>query len=189
MSELEKESLSALLDNEADDLEVRRILKSCEQNPQLLETWERFSLVQSLLHEDATPVAPSMAASVAAQIGNESLPVPTESKTASSWQQNLSKMAIAASVALVFIIGVQSSLNDSALPIASQESPPANLAVAESNQFAEYTPTAVDPIAQKRLEEYIQSMAFDEEEPVLMEHIQDSPLYRLVNELEAKPAD
>ena len=41
MSQIEKESLSALLDNEVDELELRRVLKSCEQDPALLETWER----------------------------------------------------------------------------------------------------------------------------------------------------
>ena len=47
MSQIDRESISALLDNEADDLELRRFLKACEQDPELLETWERFSLVQS----------------------------------------------------------------------------------------------------------------------------------------------
>jgi hypothetical protein len=35
--------------------------------------------------------------------------------------------------------------------------------------------------------EYIESMSFDEDKPVRVEPIQDSPLYRLVNELQAKP--
>ena len=40
-AENSSETISALLDNEADDLELRRFLKSCEQDPALLETWER----------------------------------------------------------------------------------------------------------------------------------------------------
>jgi hypothetical protein len=35
--------------------------------------------------------------------------------------------------------------------------------------------------------QYIESLTIDDEEPVRIEHIQDSPLYRLVNELQAKP--
>jgi hypothetical protein len=35
--------------------------------------------------------------------------------------------------------------------------------------------------------QYIESLTLDDEEPVRIEHIQDSPLYRLVNELQAKP--
>ena len=53
--------------------------------------------------------------------------------------------------------------------------------VAESVSFE------VDPEAQQRLLEYIESMSFDEDKPVRVEPIQDSPLYRLVNELQAKP--
>ena len=43
MSQIDSENISeiisALLDNEADNLELRRFLKSCEQDPTLLETW------------------------------------------------------------------------------------------------------------------------------------------------------
>ena len=53
------ETISALLDNEADDLELRRFLKSCEQDPNLLETWERYSLVQSALNESAQTSNPA----------------------------------------------------------------------------------------------------------------------------------
>ena len=55
MSQFEKETLSALLDNEADDLELRRLLKSIDSNPELAETWERYCLEQSLMHDPATP--------------------------------------------------------------------------------------------------------------------------------------
>ena len=52
---------------------------------------------------------------------------------------------------------------------------------------AETLPATVDPEAQQRLRDYIESMSFDGAEPVRMEHIQDSPLYRLVNDLPASP--
>jgi hypothetical protein len=52
---------------------------------------------------------------------------------------------------------------------------------------AETLPVTVDPEAQQRLRDYIESMSFDDAEPVRMEHIQDSPLYRLVNDLPASP--
>ena len=108
MSQFERESLSALLDNEADELEIRRVLKSCEQDPALLDTWERFSLVQALLHEPATPVSSGLAQGVALQIEEEAswqLGDVTATTVSASWQQNFAKLAIAASVALVFILG------------------------------------------------------------------------------------
>ena len=47
------------------------------------------------------------------------------------------------------------------------------------------SPAPVDPEAQQRLRDYIESMSFDSNEAVRSEHIQSSPLYRLVNQLEA----
>jgi hypothetical protein len=40
----------------------------------------------------------------------------------------------------------------------------------------------VDPIAQQRLQEYIAQMATRENQPMRTEHLQESPLYRLVSE-------
>lgn len=194
MSQFEKESLSALLDNEADELEIRRVLKSCEQNPALLETWERFSLVQALLHEYATPVSSSLAQAVAAQVEEETLhtAVSPSSSAAASWQQNFAKLAIAASVALVFVLGVQISLDNEAIPMASQApaqagSEAASVRPQASTLLVERAVIELDPAARQRLRDYIGSMAIDAEEPLRIEHIQDSPLFRLVNEMVAKP--
>lgn len=197
MSQIDKETLSALLDNEADELELRRILKASEQDPSLLQTWERYNLAQSLMHESAVPVSPELSQRIAQQIELEQLPATTKSTASGwqNWQQQLGKVAVAASVALVFVVVMQTGLESTdntnlvqnsqtanqstdALP---QATPDAILVVAETRS------TAVDPVAEQRLREYIQTMAIDEEEPVLIEHLQDSPLYRLVNELEAKP--
>ena len=200
MSQIDKESLSALLDNEADDLELRRVLKACEQDAQLLATWERYSLVQSVLHESAIPVSSSLSQKIAAQIDTEApLQTKTPSFGGSDWQQGMAKFAIAASVAVVFTFAVQSNLSSNpesvSAPAVAQDvqvdvqesagpqaiSQPGTLVASEE----------VDPVAlkaaQQRLREYIESMEFDKEEPVRMEHIQDSPLYRLVNELQSKP--
>ena len=107
MSEHKKESLSALLDNEADDLELRRVLNSYESDPETRAIWERYSLAQALLHEEAVPVNSALSARVYEKIARE--PALTTPRF-SNWQQNLSKMAIAASVAIVFIVAVQSNL-------------------------------------------------------------------------------
>ncbi len=196
MSELEKESLSALLDNEADDLEIRRVLKYCEQNPALLETWERFSLVQALLHEPAVPVSADLALAISAQIAEEPLAVSAHSvKPAigkpSNWQQYFAKVAIAASVALVFIVAVQSSLDNTAVPVAQQAPAVENGVPTASPQdptlVAERAAVELDPAAQQRLREYLGNWTIDEAEPVRTEHIQDSRLFRLVNELVPKP--
>jgi hypothetical protein len=105
-------------------------------------------------------------------------------------------MAIAASVAAVFLVAVQLNLDSgagsSAIPVIADqsakniESPdilprPATALLAEAGVEA---PVVVNGGI---VRQYIESLIIDDEEPVRIEHIQDSPLYRLVNELQAKP--
>jgi len=176
MTKIEKESLSALLDNEANDLELRRILKSCEQDPDLLKTWERYSLVQSVLHESAVPVSAELSQKIAAQVETEAPLVANEAPAAQPvWRQSLMKMAIAASVPL--LSNQSTDLVDSVA--ADDSSAPVLLAETGSSSAGLVDGGVV--------REYIESLTLDEEEPVRIEHIQDSPLYRLVNELQAKP--
>ena len=47
MSEFDAESLSALLDNETDDLSIPRVLESYQENPDIAEKWWRYNLVQA----------------------------------------------------------------------------------------------------------------------------------------------
>ncbi len=185
MSEFEKESLSALLDGEADQLELRRVLRSSESDSALLQTWGRYNLAQATLHGQAKPVSDEFANRVAAQLESEA----TYNKGGpmsrlSDWQQGLAKVAIAASVAVVFVVSMnQYSTPSNPLPLASgqQNAEPAAAVMAAT------TPVAMDPEAEKRLRDYISATAIDDDEPVRLEHIQDSPLYRLVNRLQEKP--
>ena len=195
-SENSSETISALLDNEADDLELRRFLKSCEQDPTLLETWERYSLVQSALHESAKPVNVSLSQRIAEQIEQEAPLSVTAAPVQSPWKEGFSKMAIATSVAAVFLVSVQlildSSSGTSAIPAIADQSDeniesPAALPLAATTLLAEAgveVPVVVDGGI---VRQYIESLTLDDEEPVRIEHIQDSPLYRLVNELQEKP--
>jgi len=196
-SENSSETISALLDNEADDLELRRFLKSCEQDPTLLETWERYSLVQSALHESTQPVNASLSQRIAAQIEQEAPLVATAATPAqSSWKEGLIKMAIAASVAAVFLVAVQVNLDSgpgtSAIPAIADQSTensesPATQSLAVTTLLAEASVDAPVVVDGGIVRQYIESLTLDDEEPVRIEHIQDSPLYRLVNELQEKP--
>ena len=190
LDERSKESLSAMLDNEADDLEIRRILKSSEpdqdQHQDLLDPWERYNLVQSAIQDSALPVSSELSKRIAEKIDLEAVPVAPAAKF--NWQQGMAKLAVAASVALVFTFAIQTALDNGA----DNSFAPAQVAEGIDSASATLTlvadteTTEVDPLAQQRLRDYIESMTFDEEEPVRIEHIQDSPLYRLVNELQAK---
>lgn len=187
-----QESLSALMDNEADDLELRRILKSCEQQPNLMATWERYHLVQSLLHGAARPVSPALSQRIAAQIAAESTPIGVQPARFSGWQQTAGKLAIAASVAVILSFAVQTDFSSRTTPVLVQQdfsAPPAVIAQPPQSLLASEStaPVRLDPAAQQRLREYLERVTFNEEEPVITVHIQDSPLYRLVNELGGDP--
>jgi sigma-E factor negative regulatory protein RseA len=184
------EAISALMDGEANDLDLRRLLKSAAESPETMEIWERYHLAQSVMHEQGTPVSTAVASGVAAALADEAA-YSAEPQRFSAWQQQLTKLAVAAAVAVLAVLTLQpdpaGSMPTSELaqeaPSNSQAAP---LAV-PATLVAETLPATVDPEAQQRLRDYIESMSFDGAEPVRMEHIQDSPLYRLVNDLPASP--
>ncbi len=47
------ESLSALVDGEVDELELRRILNTCDKDPTVYESWRRMQLVRGILNDEA----------------------------------------------------------------------------------------------------------------------------------------
>lgn len=70
------ESLSALADDEASELEVRRILKNVDRNPEMLACWQRYNLIGSLMRKETLGDQfefgeSGFAASVAAAIRDE----------------------------------------------------------------------------------------------------------------------
>lgn len=193
MSDYERESLSALMDGEADDLELRRLLKTMEQDAELSARWERYHLAQAVLHGQGKIVNTDIADRVSQAIAQEPA---LEVAPVGGFRQQLGRIAVAACVAIVAVVALQPAGSPQTAPeIASQTASAAPLAV-ENQQaprvlpvtlVAETAPTQVDPEAQRRLQEYIESMRFDEAEPVRIEHIQESPLYRLVNDLQSNP--
>ena len=194
------EAVSALMDGEATDLDFRRLLKSAATSPETMETWERYHLAQSVMHEQGTPVSKAVASGVAASLADEMV-YTADPQRFSAWQQQLTKLAVAAAVAVLAVLTLQPNpagsrptselaqeapSNFKSVPLAVPESLVAESLVAET-RVAGTLPAAVDPEAQRRLRDFIESMSFDGAESVRLEHIQDSPLYRLVNDLPASP--
>ena len=61
MSEQLKESLSAVMDGEADEFEIRRVLDEATSDAELRGVWERYHLIGSVLRgEGRTPSASSV---------------------------------------------------------------------------------------------------------------------------------
>ena len=118
MNESQRETLSAMLDNEADDLELRRLLKDAA-DPELLQAWQRYGAAQALLRgERLTRLGPNFREEISRRLANE--PAPRGGRAAAGrGRRFVGKIAIAASVALAVFIGMQAGLND------GRDNPPA----------------------------------------------------------------
>lgn len=150
---LNREAMSALMDNELSDFELRRLLRASEQNPELLAQWQRFGLMRAALQPDPlrSPEATDFADKVMARIEHSILaegPLQqtrtTQSRDRRSWTGNMARFAVAASVTFAVFIGMQSILQN---PGAGVESLPS-----QTQQLA------VDAEAQQRLNDYIRSV-------------------------------
>jgi len=101
-----RENLSALVDNELDEVNERRIWAALEGDITLRNTWERYHLVRAALRQDLeVVVAHDMAERVAKQIA-------VEPSIAATFKRRrlvhfMGTFAIAASVAAIAIVGVQ----------------------------------------------------------------------------------
>ncbi len=128
MSDHIHQSLSHLMDNEADELELRRILKACDETDgeQLADTWHRYHLVRSVLHkefeqEQLVDIADRISVALEAE------PEPARRrKLFDNWRERASKMsdtwmakgAIAASVAAAVVLLMPNPQQE--LPVAQQ---------------------------------------------------------------------
>lgn len=114
MSEHLHQSLSHLMDNEADELELRRLLKTCDEqdDDDLADTWHRYHLVRSVLHRELEQEQLfDISGRVTAALEQEPLPVSTVTAL-EHWRSRLGQLsetwaakgAIAASVALAVVM-------------------------------------------------------------------------------------
>lgn len=211
--QLNDEALSALLDGEANEFELRRILSS--SSPEIAAKWARLNASQAIIHGEGSELyklSDGFAHRVAQAVDTlgRSVDDKPESQAtgfgadhsavlAAPWARGVAKIAVAASVALAFVVVLQTSLpgNDATIPSVAESTEradsgafaqPQTLALNETgNEIPAALRSEVDAEAQQRLRDYISSMTFNVDEPVRIEHIQDSPLYRLVNETIENP--
>lgn len=110
MNQNVRESLSALMDNEGDELEVRRVMRSLQDAPEDAETWRRYHLARSMMQRDrGVDVSADLSAGVMARLADE--PGVQEATTSGSRRavpfSFAGSAAIAAAVSLMVITGVQ----------------------------------------------------------------------------------
>lgn len=115
----EKESLSALMDGETDELEFHRTLKMTSESDELRDTWRRYQLAASAMRRDLPVQVTDYSAAIRAALDDE----PTHGARAavSRMAKPLGRFAIAASVAALAVLGVQQYSQPNAVmaPVAS----------------------------------------------------------------------
>lgn len=122
MNDRMNESLSALIDGEADELEVRRLLNEVEQDDELRERWSRYQMMGSLLREEPTMMVDLSKGIMQAIDGEPMDEVPARERAATAgsdvvattetrsgtWKQGwIASGAVAASVTLAVLLGVR----------------------------------------------------------------------------------
>lgn len=101
----EKESLSALMDGQADELETHRALKSISENHQSRDAWRRYQLAAAAMRRDLPEQVIDYSSVVRAALEDEK-PLNVNTLALRVFKP-LGRFAIAASVATVAIIGYQ----------------------------------------------------------------------------------
>jgi sigma-E factor negative regulatory protein RseA len=106
MNETMRESLSALMDDESNELELERILSRVGTDQELRRTWMRYAIAHQAVHgHDVAHPQWDISARVQRALGTQV----TESATPATFKQRflrpLTSLAVAASVTLTVVIG------------------------------------------------------------------------------------
>jgi len=183
------ESLSALMDGEAGELELHQVLKQ-SQNAQVREQWQRWQMVRSTLRGQPQSLESlDLAARVSAALDTPVVPV-TRAKPVirlGLWGR-AGQLAVAASVAFVVLGGVrfyqslQATSNGSPLQAQQGAGTPFNLPLAETPQLAGFGGNIPASTAQTQLAPQWTASQLDwqaEHLPVyLHQHYQQGGLYQ-----------
>ncbi|EIK54106.1 anti-sigma factor MucA [Stutzerimonas stutzeri TS44] len=124
------ESLSAVMDNEADELELRRVLAAGDDG-QMRSTWSRYQVARAAMHKELLEPRLDIAAAVSAALADEAAPVKSQG---SSWRA-LGRLAVAASVTVAVLAGVRLyNQSEVAGPQMAQQAAQPALAVPQAGQ-------------------------------------------------------
>lgn len=104
--EVLEESVSAVMDGEADELELRRFVAASGEDPAVRERWARYQLARDVMHRQAVLPKLDLAASVSAAIAAEDAQAAPIARAASPWRR-VGRLAVAASVTLAVLVGVR----------------------------------------------------------------------------------
>ncbi len=97
-----QESLSAVLDNEADELELRRVLSAADES-ETRATWARYQVARAAMHKELLMPKLDIASAVSAALAEEAAPAPVKQN---AWR-SVGRLAVAASVTVAVLAGVR----------------------------------------------------------------------------------
>ncbi|KIC82048.1 sigma-E factor negative regulatory protein [Pseudomonas sp. C5pp] len=96
-----QESLSAVMDNEADELELRRVLNAVD-DAETRATWSRYQVARAAMHKELLPNL-DIASAVSAALADEAVPAKVKK---GPWR-SIGRLAVAASVTVAVLAGVR----------------------------------------------------------------------------------
>lgn len=129
MADRSNESVSALMDGEVADFELRRVLERVENEPDLVDAWQRYHTVRSVLrNEEVSDPQVDISSQIMSVLDSEpdfdlssEADKPVEHKSTESkfqfWKP-LASMAAAASVTAMVILGVQNVSQEAPVEVA-----------------------------------------------------------------------
>lgn len=97
-----QESLSAVMDNEADELELRRVLNAVD-DAETRATWSRYQVARAAMHKELLLPKLDIASAVSAALADEAVPVKAKR---GPWR-SIGRLAVAASVTVAVLAGVR----------------------------------------------------------------------------------
>lgn len=103
--------LSALMDGEAQELELRRLLRDMPQQPETLQRWHRYHLVREVF-TGSQPRSVDLSQRVREVLAQEPGQGTATGLRHPAWRRALGSVAVAASVAMVVLVGGQQLAQD-----------------------------------------------------------------------------
>lgn len=161
--QVDGEALSALMDGELSEFELRRLLARVSEEPELLATWERYNLARAVFQPEPLGMQTSALSHGLSLTDRVMAVIEAEpafddihkSPAKPVWVSQVAKVAVAASVALAVFVGMQGVLDSPEVPMIANQDDRSAAPAATNNGMQ----LAVDADAQQRLNEYIRSVS------------------------------
>ncbi len=165
MSEKLKEALSAVIDGEADEFELRRVLDEIGKDAELAASWERYHLIGAVLRRERITRSVGMRELVWAEVGldggaAEAPTAVTVSETPAAEKPRLGRwtsLVVAASVAVAVIVGFfgVNAFDEASRPQVAETAPAAQSQQQAVNEAVVALTSEVTPVDQARTEAYV----------------------------------